>query len=37
MTEALGRGYYVNAPDRRRRKAVVTGMNRIEFSPAKER
>ena len=33
VTEALGRGYYENAPERRRRKAVVTGMNRIEFSP----
>ena len=37
VTEALGRGYYENAPETTKRKAVVTGMNRIEFSPAKER
>ena len=38
VTEALGRGYYENAPETTKVVGpVVTGMNRIEFSPAKER
>ena len=37
VTEALVEATTRTLRRRRRRKAVVTGMNRIEFSPAKER
>ena len=37
VTEALGRGYYENAPETTKEKGRRNGMNRIEFSPAKER